>query len=218
MFNGYDPKINGETLFYCLIKENIKIIFDVGSRDDSEYLNFNGEVHYFDPINNFIETLKLKPNNNTKSYFNNFALGNETTVIYYYPSYESFFNRIISCNRDDSPNKLLLDVKKGEDYINEHNIKNIDFLKIDTEGFEFNVIKGFGNYLKNIKIIQFEYGGTFLDNNVKLIEVIDYLREFGFDKFSYLTNNGPIPIIDFHDHYNYCNIVCINNNSDFIPY
>lgn len=204
--------------FYRLIKNSIKIIFDVGSRYDSEYLNFNGEVHYFDPINNFIESLKLKPNHNTKSYFNNFALGNDTTTLYYYPRYQSFFNRIISVGVDDSPNKLLLNIKKGENYINEHNIKNIDFLKIDTEGFEFNVIKGFGNYLKNIKIIQFEYGGTFLDNNIKLIEVIDYLRQFGFDKFSYLTNNGPTPIIDFHDHYQYCNIVCINNNSNFIPY
>ena len=67
-------------------------------------------------------------------------------------------------------------------------------------------------------IIQFEYGGTFLDNNTKLIDVIKYLENKNFYKFSYLTNNGPTLITDFNDHYQYCNIVCINKNSDFVPF
>ena len=64
----------------------------------------------------------------------------------------------------------------------------------------------------------FEYGGTFLDNNTKLIDVIKYLENKKFYKFSYLTNNGPIIITDFNDHYQYCNIVCINKNSIFVPF
>ena len=38
-----------------------------------------------------------------------------------------------------------------DDYIIENNIKRIDFLKIDTEGYEFNVIKGLGEHIKNVK-------------------------------------------------------------------
>jgi hypothetical protein len=57
-----------------------------------------------------------------------------------------------------------------------------------------------------------------MDNNTKLIDVINYLKEYGFYKFSYLTNNGTILINDFSDHYHYCNIVCINKNSTIIPY
>jgi hypothetical protein len=81
-----------------------------------------------------------------------------------------------------------------------------------------NVLKGFGDFLKNIKIIQFEYGGTFLDNNIKLIEVKEYLEQHGFYKFSYLTYDGPKIITDFYDHYQYCNIVCINKNCDYVPF
>jgi len=33
--------------------------------------------------------------------------------------------------------------------------------QIDTEGDELNVILGFEDYIKKIKIIQFEYGGCF---------------------------------------------------------
>jgi hypothetical protein len=111
-----------------------------------------------------------------------------------------------------------LDIKTGKEYTITNHIKNIDFLKIDTEGYELNVLQGFDDFLENVKIIQFEYGGTFLDNNIKLIDVINYLKEKGFHKFSYLTDYGTEIITDFNDHYQYCNIVCINKNSNFVPF
>ena len=39
-----------------------------------------------------------------------------------------------------------------------------------------------------------------------------------FYKFSYLTNESLIRIIDFNDHWQYCNIVCLNKNSDYVPF
>jgi FkbM family methyltransferase len=218
MFNNCNSKTNGEEVFYMHIKDNIDIIFDVGCRTDSEYINFTGEVHYFDPINEFIENLKNKNIMNKTSYFNNFGLGEENKELYYYPTYQSFYDRINSCNISDDSNKILLNIKKGDEYVIEKNITTIDFLKIDTEGYEFNVLQGFQNFLHNIKIIQFEYGGTYLDNNTKLIDVINYLKKYGFYNFSYLTIDGPVFITDFNDHYQYCNIVCINKNSNFIPF
>ena len=218
MFNNCDPKQNGEDKFFRDIADSINIIFDVGSRYDSEFTNFKGEVHYFDPVNEHIEKLKTVSNNNKVSYFNVFGLGNENSELFYYPRYQSFYDRINSCYISDGANKIILKIRKASDYIVENNIKNIDFLKIDTEGYELNVLLGFGDFLKNVKIIQFEYGGAFLDNNTKLIDVIKYLESKGFYKFSYLSHNNPVLITDFKDHYQYCNIVCINKNSDFIPF
>jgi FkbM family methyltransferase len=160
--------------------------------------------------------LKKQPNNNKLSYFNNVGLGNENKSLYYYPKYQSFNDRINGCKVSDDSNKILLKIKKGKDYVIENNIKDIDFLKIDTEGYEFDVIKGFEDSLYNVKIIQFEYGGTYLDNNVKLHDVINYLEQKGFHKFSYLTNKGCVLIKDFTDHYKYCNIVCINKKYNII--
>lgn len=214
MFNDCNPITNGEQKFFNNIKNDIQIIFDVGCRSDSEFINFQGEVHYFDPVTSFIENLKIYPTINKKAYYNNFGLGHENTITYYYPKYQSFYDRIYSCSISDDTNKVLLEIKKGKDYVIQHNITTIDFLKIDTEGYELNVIKGFEDYLENIQIIQFEYGGTFLDNQIKLIDVIDYLIDKGFYKFSYLTNDGLVRITDYTDHYNYCNIVCINKSSD----
>ena len=218
MFNNCDSKSNGEHLFYSKIRDKINIIFDIGCRQDSEFIDFIGEVHYFDPVDSFIDNLKKQKILNKTSYFNNFGLGDTNNTLYYYPKYQSFYDRIASCNISDYSNKILLNIKKGIDYINEKNISYIDFVKIDTEGFEYKVLLGFENFLEKIKIIQFEYGGTFLDNNIKLIDVINLLKSKGFYKFSYLTNGRPVLITDFNDHYQYCNIVCINKNSNFIPY
>jgi hypothetical protein len=98
----------------------------------------------------------------------------------------------------------------------ENNVMTIDFVKIDTEGYELNVLQGFENYLAQVQIIQFEYGGCNLDSNTKLIDIIKYLEKYGFCNFSYLTNNGPVLITDFSDHYQYCNIVCAHETSEFV--
>jgi len=207
-----NPIMNGERDLFMRIKEHIKVIFDVGCRTDSEMSAFEGECHYFDPVKKFIDELSLQKNKNKLSYFNQFGLGDEEKDIWYYPKYESFFDRTISCKISDDKNKILLKIKKAEDYIVKHNIESIDFVKIDTEGFELSVLKGFGKYLHRVKLIQFEYGGTFLDNGIKLIEIKNYLESFGFTRFSYLVKNGTIPITNFNDHYKYCNIICINKN------
>jgi FkbM family methyltransferase len=149
MFNNCNSKTNGEYLFYMKIKDKIDIIFDVGCRSDSDYINFSGDVHYFDPVNEYIEKLKNIPNTNRSAHFNNFGLGNDNTELYYYPRYQSFYDRINSCNISDDINKVLLKIKKGRDYIIENNINKIDFLKIDTEGFEFHVLQGFERAPRN---------------------------------------------------------------------
>jgi len=113
MFNNCNSETNGEYKFFMDIKDNINCIFDVGCRSDSEFIYFTGEVHYFDPVNEFIENLKKIKNVNKRSYFNNFGLGEENKELYYYPKYQSFYNRINSCSISDDANKFLLHIKKG---------------------------------------------------------------------------------------------------------
>jgi len=218
MFNICNSKTNGEYDFFLSIKQNIKSIFDVGSRSNSHFTEFEGEVHYFDPVALFTMNLASQPNKNKKSFFNVFGLGDENKDLYYYPKYQSFYDRVNSCKVSDDSNKMVLKIKKASDYIIDKNIESIDFLKIDTEGFELNVLKGFEDKLEIVNIIQFEYGGTFLDSNVRLRDVIEYLEGKGFYKFSYLIQNGTAPLTDRNDHYQYCNIVCINKKSGFIPF
>ena len=217
MVNNDNVEINGELFFYSFMEDNLSLIFDVGCRNDSLFKNFYGTVHYFDPAQDAIETLKKQPSSNKKSYFNNIALSDKTGELFFYPKYQSLHNRIKTCKIDDDKNKKIVPVMTGYDYIKANNINNIDFLKIDVEGHEFSVIKGFGEAISKVSIIQFEYGGTFIDTNIKLIDIKDHLNGI-FDKFYYLTTDRLIPITNFKDHYNYCNIICFNNNYEYTNY
>lgn len=217
MYNNDNTASNGEFFLYSFIEDKITTVFDVGCRDDSIFKNFGGTVHYFEPSSDSIEKLKNQPNYNKISYYNNVALSDTVGELYYYPKYQSLHNRIKTCQIDDDKNKQLVPVTMGFDYLKNNNINKINFLKIDVEGHEYSVIKGFKELVSRIDIIQFEYGGTFIDTGVKLIDIKNYLNGI-FNQFYYLTANGIVPIINFEDHYMYCNIVCFNKDYDFNNY
>ena len=48
-------------------------------------------------------------------------------------------------------------ITKFQDYLKKNNINYIDFLKIDTEGYEYEIIKGLGEDIKNVKYLYFEH-------------------------------------------------------------
>lgn len=211
-FNNCDARTNGELYFLNIIKNELKVVFDIGCRNDSLFLNLDCDVHYFEPVTHFLNDLKNQSNNNKKSHYNNFGLSNIDGEYDYYVEFQSFLNRNKTFKNNNS-SKIKLSLKKAVDYINHNNVEKINFIKIDTEGFELNVLKGFEDKLKIVDIIQFEYGGTFLDGDIKLLEIINFLKGEGFYNFSYLSSNGLIEITDFSDHYQYCNIVCYNQNN-----
>ncbi len=74
-------------------------------------------------------------------------------------------------------------VMKGSSYMKKHNIGSIDFLKMDVEGAEYEILLGFQKRLKDasIKVIQFEYGypnivaKKLLYDFYKLLEDCDYM-------------------------------------------
>jgi FkbM family methyltransferase len=213
MFDDCNPFTNGEIMFFESIKDKCKIIFDVGASDDSYFINVPCEVHYFEPLPRNIENLKIKENKNTKSFFNNFGLSDKQETLKYYDNHGSFINREIGYSRTPSHySGIDLLVKRCDGYIIENKIEQIDFMKIDVEGYEINVLRGLGEQLKNIKHIQFEYGSAVADGNYKMIDIVELLKTFNFGNFSYLSNRGLVPINNFSDHWRHCNIICDNLN------
>ena len=49
-----------------------------------------------------------------------------------------------------------IEVIKLQDFANEHNLPSIDLLCMDVQGFELNVMKGCGQYMKNIRYVIME--------------------------------------------------------------
>jgi FkbM family methyltransferase len=149
------------------------------------------------PIN--FKYLKKKINkkkyNNTEIVLENTALGAENKIIEFNQFNESSsstikeidkeskyykrkFKLINFLNNKETYQKIKIKISKLKDYIKKNNIKKIDFMKIDTEGYEFEILLGLENKIKLVDIIMFEHhydnmikkGYTFEDINKLLIK------------------------------------------------
>lgn len=85
----------------------------------------------------------------------------------------------------------------GDDYVKSRGIDHIDFLKIDVEGHEAQVFKGFDQTLRSgrVKIIQFEYAFINILTKWLLIDSYRLLRPMGY-QLGKLKNGS----IEFHEY------------------
>lgn len=133
---------------------DIKVVFDVGARADTEYLDINPdiELHAFEPNPDFFKQLKEKVGDR-KAHLNNFALGDVSGVAVYNEARQGFTGgeegTIITGE--------LLPIRTLDGYMAEHGIEHIDFLKIDTEGYDFRVLLGGLKTIPKCRYIQYEH-------------------------------------------------------------
>lgn len=80
-----------------------------------------------------------------------------------------------------APKSQILEVTTGDDYCGEVGISHVDFLKIDVEGAEPDVLEGFGRMLseKHIDVIQFEYGYINIETKFLLKDFHEMLGRYG---------------------------------------
>lgn len=76
---------------------------------------------------------------------------------------------------------VLCEVRRACDYIAERRLGAIDFVKVDVEGMDLRVIKGFGDALRNVRCVQFEYG---IFNIASKDLLADFCQHFARHEFS----------------------------------
>lgn len=76
-----------------------------------------------------------------------------------------------------------------EQFVKDHTISEVDFVKIDTEGFEHEVISGLGAIRP--LMIQFEFNKMHLEREVSLLSICNLLPEYTFYR---LLPNALLPI------------------------
>ena len=69
--------------------------------------------------------------------------------------YKRKFRLINFLNNKKIYKKFQIKISKLKDYIEKNNIRKIDFMKIDTEGYEFEILLGLENKIQLIDIIMF---------------------------------------------------------------
>ena len=160
----------------------------------------------FDPNPNVKNYLNQFLKNNEKIKYFNLALDNSNTKKKFTLNqfFESSGSSLISAHKEDKmynlSRKAFMQItqpfKKIKDYTEievqtqtldnfckDNNIQNIDLLKLDTDGNEFEVLKGAENLLsKNkIKLIYTEISGTKKNFNNKVKDIVDMLAKYNFE-------------------------------------
>lgn len=208
------------------IKDNF-VFFDVGARD-SNIPNINDKVKYylFEPINFNYKNLVTRFGDKNNVIIENLCLSNKRETTNIYVESESIHKRInfnyiwdrVNRSRVINGETEEINCVTLKDYIESNDIKKIDIMKIDVEGYEFNVIQGLFEHINIVDVIVFEYSiGTYSSSGSDLLQVLNILKGFNFYILDPISNNekpleGDIDeIYSKLKHIDNCNIIAKRN-------
>jgi FkbM family methyltransferase len=219
--NNADIQTNGELLVLKKILPDCHVVFDVGANQGDWArtvlaISPNINLHCFEPSASTFK--KLQAGNFPKNVvLNKLALGSkpEERSFYVYgngSTVNSLYERTSAGL--SSKQQEIITIETIANYCQKNSIPAIDLLKIDVEGHELEVLKGCGELLAQgrIKLIQVEYGGTFLDAGIFLKDIFNYFTtlEYSFYK---LFPDGPRPVKynALLENFHYANYLIVHN-------
>lgn len=111
---------------------------------------------------------------------------------------------------------LTVRLETGDALMQRLRLRSIDLIKIDTEGDELRVLQGMRQALKKkmVRMIQFEYGGTWIDSRTFLIDVWHFLERFGFTLYT-ITPDGLRRHSSYDprlENFQYCNYAALQDS------
>ena len=194
-----------------IFNNNIDTVFDVGAHK-GEFLklilnNFiTNKIYSFEPSEENYSILKKNIKNlgskTEQIFINNFGLGEINEKRNFKQMKESSSSTLSNINTNSKYFKrknfflnfgfkskifdeITIEVKNGSSFLEMEKIDKIDLLKIDTEGHEYFVLKGFGDNLKKIKTIFFEHHyDQMIVKDYTFTNIHDYLISKGFYPYS----------------------------------
>ena len=198
--------------------KNLKtpVIFDVGANvgqtvERFKKLNVNSIIHSFEPVKKDFKILTEKFKDDNSIYLNNFALGEKNYKKKFFsnnlPGSSSFspltprtkWVKQRSWQHKIDPDKILdesfdCQIMTLDDYCKKKKIENIDILKIDTQGYEDQVLQGAQNLIENKKINYIELEIIFnkiYEKKLNFFDIEKYLNPFGYELFA-IQNPGNL--------------------------
>ena len=180
-------KNRGEFLHksYCLHNINFlpdDIVIDCGANSGDLFLSLKQRIRHCNYIAiepNPSDFEVLEKNVGHKAKLINKGLGNQNKILPFYVSTAQGDSSIIEPVEFEKIIKI--DVQRGDKLISELNITEIKLLKLEAEGFEPEILKGFGKEISKVEFIAVD-GGYERGTNAEqtLTTITNYLLENGF--------------------------------------
>jgi len=161
-------------LVHKLLQKRPELVLDIGGNigaytAEIRRLNPNAEIHTFEPSTTNTDKLTLRFANDKKIKLLPYAVSDKTgsaTLFADKPGsgLGSLTQRKLDHFNIDFNSKETVNTIRLEDYWEKSlNKRNIDILKLDIEGHEFEALIGLGEAIFTTSAIQFEFGGCNID-------------------------------------------------------
>lgn len=188
--NTYDRNLINEIWIHKLYTKKLNIeekdtVVDIGGHIGvfsifASKLANKGKVYSFEPSENFILlSQNIKLNNLTNTVAINKAVSDQTgKKTFFVCSEDSRLNSFYPLKFEGKA--LTIETISLEDFIKQNNIDKIDFLKIDCEGGEYEILLNCPKEVLNkIKKISMEY--HYVNENKNGNKIRDFLEKNGFE-------------------------------------
>ena len=220
---GYQPSLTKEVQL-CLQKIGYapKLFIEIGVYHGEYVSEVLSKVplvncYLFEPSRINFKLLKKKFKRFSQIKLFNFALSrfNRNGKLYFdnKNNIGSFMSSLHKRSFFESKNFEKIKIRRLDKIFN-NKTRIIDYVKIDVEGEELNCMHGFGGLIKKIKLIQFEFGGTYIDSRNYFRDVYNYLNNFNFEIYI-ITPKGLKMITKYTEdleYFIYSNFIAINKN------
>ncbi len=172
-----------------LPKLELKTIFDIGANVGDTVNDALGEfpharIHAFEPVSATYEHLCRRFQSDTRITCHHFALGSSTTSALITARGTATGNRIVSESggTPDVPVETVA-IRDGDSVLAELGIDRVSFMKIDTEGYDLETLKGFEQALaeQRVDVFQVEVGMGLQNNkHIPLHTIQDFMAARGY--------------------------------------
>lgn len=204
-----------------LNEKNLNICIDIGGHrgDYSKELLRNFDIKQliiFEPSYENYKYLKTQFNDNNIRLENLAVSSTSGNQTFYYHNHNSSLSSLHLRNifkNDKNINSYEVEVVSLQEYLKKNQeIEIIDLIKIDIEGNEYEAIKGLGSSIKMVRVIQFEFGSTFVDTKIPFFQFWTLLTENGFEIF----RMGPVNLFEVKSYsieeefIEYSNFIAVN--------
>jgi FkbM family methyltransferase len=185
--DDYQPERNGEyALLERLSKNNDFVtIVDVGANVGEWSLKAatmfpKATIHAFEMVPSIADVCALNCASIPRIIVHKHALSDKNgTATIGYMGDNTTGHSLVEFNHGVN---LDVSLRCGDTLLREYGVECIDFLKIDVEGAEINVLKGLSRYLNEgkIRFIQFEYNKKQISSRTFLRDFYDFLEPLGY--------------------------------------
>ena len=173
-----------------ILKKKKNIIFDIGANKGQSLYRYrklfnNAYFYSFEPSLEAFKVLKSKYGNLSNINLFNIALGSKKKRKVFYEYKNNELSSFIKINKefDETKKKILVEIDTIDSIFKKNNLKKINLLKMDTQGYEEFILKGAKNLISKQKIDMIELEiilGDYYEKSSSFKKIEDVLSLGGY--------------------------------------